>query len=142
MTFFILKLCKKLFLLIVKIIIFPNLGLDFQSEIAIKPLLDIYYKKHFTLGLFKSSLDNLTIFGFVSAYFSMYFGVYFIQNAYSTNPRVVNKLIQLGFEDWYCSSIALLGFFLFAAGVAIQLLTLQRMDKLDSDSDSESDPLI
>ena len=125
-----------------KIIIFPNLGLDFQAEIAIKPLLDIYYKKHFTLGLFKSSLDNLTIFGFVSAYFSMYFGVYFIQNAYSTNPRVVNKLIQLGFEDWYCSSIALLGFFLFAAGVAIQLLTLQRMDKLDSDSDSESDPLI
>ncbi len=142
MTFFILKLCKKLFLLIVKIIIFPNLGLDFQSEIAIKPLLDIYYKKHFTLGLFKSSLDNLTLFGFVSAFFSMYFGVYFIQNAYSTNPRVVNKLIQLGFEDWYCSSIALLGFFLFAAGVAIQLLTLQRMDKLDSDSDSESDPLI
>ncbi len=139
MTFFILKLCKKLFLLIVKIIIFPNLGLDFQAEIAIKPLLDIYYKKHFTLGLFKSSLDNLTIFGFVSAYFSMYFGVYFIQNAYSTNPRVVNKLIQLGFEDWYCSSIALLGFFLVAAGIAIELLTVQRMNEF---SDSESDQLI
>ncbi len=139
MTFFILKLCKKLFLLIVKIIIFPNLGLDFQAEIAIKPLLDIYYKKHFTLGLFKSSLDNLTIFGFVSAYFSMYFGVYFIQNAYSTNSRVVNKLIQLGFEDWYCSSIALLGFFLVAAGIAIELLTVQRMNEF---SDSESDQLI
>ncbi len=125
-----------------KIIIFPNLGLDFQSEIAIKPLLDIYYKKHFTLGLFKSSLDNLTLFGFVSAFFSMFFGAYFIKNAYSTNPRVVKKLIELGFEDWYCSSLVFLGCFLFAAGLAIELLTLQRMDKLDSDSDSESDPLI
>ncbi len=136
---YIYTLLKKLFLLIVKIIIFPNLGLDFQSEIAIKPLLDIYYKKHFTLGLFKSSLDNLTIFGFVSSYFSVYFGVYFIQNAYSTNSRVVNKLIQLGFEDWYCSSIALLGFFLVAAGIAIELLTVQRMNEF---SDSESDQLI
>ncbi len=87
-------------------------------------------------------MDTLTLLGFLSSYFSVFFCVYFIQNAYSTNSRVVNKLIQLGFEDWYCSSIALLGFFLFAAGVAIQLLTLQRMDKLDSDSDSESDPLI
>ncbi len=128
--YIVLFVIRKVLILIIKPILYPNTGLDFHSEVAIKPLLNIYFDKYFNFGCqsdFNNIItpNNIEVFlGFSIALSFIFLGACFLSCYINYNtPEVLDSLTEFGFDSWDPTSLLLSGSFLWAVAGVVQYAT-------------------